>query len=103
MYYGIDALQTFCQCSFVGEIAASEPYPARKDGTLLPGGEVVKHDDVVGAVCRQMLYEISTYEAGSACYKYTHASTSRMEHLSGACAAVVVTTSRYKESLNVRN
>ena len=48
MYYGIDALQTFCQCGFVGEIAASEPYPARKDGTLLPGGEVVKHDDVVG-------------------------------------------------------
>jgi hypothetical protein len=35
----------------------------------LTGGEVVKHDDVVGAVCRQMLYEINTYEAGSPCYK----------------------------------
>ena len=80
MYYGIDALQTFCHRGFVGEIAASEPYPARKDGTLLPGGEVVKHDDVVGAVCRQMLYEISTYEAGSARYKYAHASTPRMKH-----------------------
>jgi len=80
MYYGIDALQTFSHSGFVGEIAANEPYPARKDGTLLPGGEVIKHDDVAGAVGRQMLYEIGTYEAGSAGYKYAHANTSRMKH-----------------------
>jgi hypothetical protein len=78
MYYGIDALQTFRHSGFFGEIAASEPYSVRKDGALLPGGQVVKHDDVVGAVCRQMLHEISAYEAGSARYKYAHAGTSRM-------------------------
>src|ERR1700736_4103847 len=89
MYYGIDALQTLRHSGFVGELAANEPYPARKDRTLLPDGEVVEHDDVVGAVCRQMLYEISTYEAGSARHKYAHASTSRMKHLSGTCAAIV--------------
>src|SRR5258706_5781180 len=103
MYYGIDALQTLRHSGFVGEIAASEPYPARKDGALLPGGEVVEHDDVVGAVCRQMLYEIRTYEAGSTRHKYAHASTSRMKHLSGSCVAIVITTSRCKESLNGRN
>src|ERR1700731_2681007 len=81
MYYGIDALQTFCHSGFVGEIAANEPYPTRKDGARLPGGEVVKHDDIVGAVCRQMLYEISTYEAGSARYKYAHTGTSRMRFI----------------------
>src|ERR1700756_2606630 len=100
MYHGIDALQAFCQCGFVGEIAASEPHPARKVGTLLPDGQVVKHDDVVGAVCRQMLYEICTYEAGSARYKYTHAGTSRMEHLSGVLRSNPITTSRHKVSLN---
>src|ERR1700720_2205437 len=101
MYYGIDALQTFRHSGFVGEIAASEPYPARKDGALLPGGQVVKHDDLVGAVCRQMPYEISAYEAGSARYKYAHASTSRMSI--GVLRNKVITTSRYKGSLNDRN
>src|SRR3984893_18776785 len=103
MYYGINALQTCRHSGFVGEIAASEPYPARKDRTPLPGGDVVKHDDIAVAVCRQMLYEISTYEAGSARYKYAHASTSRNEHLSRSCVAIVITTSSYKESLSGRN
>src|SRR6202011_1562154 len=89
MRYGIDALQTFRHNGLVGEIAANEPHPARKDRTLLPDGEVVEHDDVVGAVGRQVLYEIGTYEAGSARYKYAHASTSRTKHLSGTCAAIV--------------
>src|ERR1700682_5562870 len=103
MYDGIDALQTFRHRGSVGEIAASEPYPARKAGRLLPDGEVVEHDDLVGAAGRQMPYEISTYEAGSARYKYAHASTCRMKHLSGSCVAIIITTSRYKESLNGRN
>src|ERR1700731_173567 len=103
MYDGIDALQAFRHRGSVGEIAASEPYSARKAATLLPDREVVKYDDLVGAVGRQMLYEINTYEAGAARYKYAHAGTSRMKHFSGSCVAIVITTSRYKESLNGRN
>src|SRR5580692_2517769 len=103
MYHGVGALQTSRHGGLVGEIAASEPHPARQDGTLLPGGEVVEHGDVVGAVCRQMLYEIGADEAGSARYEYAHASTSLVKYLSGPCAAIAVTTSRCKESLNGRN
>src|SRR5258706_2400503 len=103
MYDGVDALQALFHSGLVGEIAAGEPYPVRKDGTRLPGGEVIEHHDVVSGVCRQLRYEIAPYEARPARDKYSHPGTSRIRDLSGCRVAIRITTSRHKEFSNGRN